>query len=107
MIIMVSAMTEKETYVFIVPHKSFKEIAKRYNVQFPKEFLEKLADLVVEDKKREIFEMLAEFGQGHGLSGKKLGSFMYDCLRTAIFYLKAFEILEKIERGELDENKSS
>ncbi len=84
-----------KTAVFVLPHKGFDKISKEYNVKFSEAFLHNLGEYIVKDQ-RKAFEITAEIGQKHGLKGKELGSFIYDVIRTAVFYKKAIEVIAQM-----------
>jgi len=93
-------MTGEFMAVFLHPHKSFEKIKEEYGVDWSENELRKLADLMTEGKRKEVFEFLCELGEKYGLKGRRLGSFVYDVLRTAIFYMQALEALKNVLEDE-------
>ncbi len=94
----------KKSYVFFLrPSKTFDEIEEEYSVKFSEKELIKLAELMVElyikKEAKKVVEYIEELGKKKGLKDKKLAYFVYDVLRTSMFYLKTFHIMEKLLEG--------
>ncbi len=98
-------MEDEIDAIFIVPHKSFEEIQKEYKIKLLEEEIKRIAKLTAdflyakkENSFKELLGCIVEIGYKKGLKGKNLGYFVYDILRTSIFYFKALEFIEKEEK---------
>ncbi len=78
---------------FLHPHKSLDKIEREYKIKFSEEELNKLAELAIDLNLKELIAYIAELGQNKGIKGKDLGYFIYDVMRTCIFYAKAAEYI--------------
>ena len=82
--------------VALIPHKSFEKIKDEYGVEWKKEDLIKLADLLLEGNMNDAVSLLTTIALDHNLPEDKMKNFIKDTLRTAMFYIKALEKVKEI-----------
>ncbi len=75
----------KDVFIIKMPCKSFDNIAKEYNVEFPKEFLDELADAMAREDYDRAVDLVMKFAEKN-VAEEKQDAFMMDILATAKFY---------------------
>ena len=97
-------MSEKARIYYLRPRKTFDEIFEEYGVmdRVNTEMMREWGN-VVGEVWAHLVEEAEKLGRRLGVAEEKLTEFVEDVLKTSLFYLLAFEAIERMEVEEAEE----